>query len=465
MTSPIRQYFTSEKPINSDYLQALSGIRLLRELVNDFTDTATPKLKDFVDLITISEQSKSGVADESVFVTSDRAVELATVYKAKGLEFDSVYIIDAVEKYWQPKKAGRKPPANLPLGARGEHMDDYVRLLYVAMTRAKRNITFSSYYSDEKGQDILPTPLIYTVLPPKKLKLSECEEPITVLEENIRWPHLDIADERLLLKGRVEDFSINVSNLINFLDVTNGGPSYFLERNLLHLPELKTPALAFGSAVHKALEVAGLQSSEGNLSLKTVLSAFKSALGVEHVSEHDEKRLLAQGEKTLTDLFENYKYEIPSQSSFEQKISNIRLKNAIIDGKLDRVDKNGKKLSIIDYKTGSALSNLNSKAKSFELKAWKHRTQLIFYALLAKYHPGLNIYSEVEGKMIYVQAKSQGQLSRSYTPSQQEITRLEQLVEAVWLRVKNLDLPDTSKYSQDYDGIIKFEEDLINIKN
>ena len=60
-----------------------------------------------------------------------------TVHKAKGLEFDTVIILDAIEENWKPRHIGRKPPANLPLQPYGEQYDDYVRLLYVAATRAK----------------------------------------------------------------------------------------------------------------------------------------------------------------------------------------------------------------------------------------------------------------------------------------------------------------------------------------
>jgi len=464
-TSPIRSYFTSKKHINSDYLQALSGIRLLRELVNEFSESSSPKLKDFIELISVSEQNSSGISDESIFVTSGKTVDLLTVHKAKGLEYDSVYIIDAIEKFWQPRRAGRKPPANLPLEERGEQMDDYVRLLYVALTRAKKDIFISSYYTDSSGEEILPTPLIYTALPPKKLTPDKCEDPLTILEENIRWPRLDIEDEKQLLKGRVEDFSINVSNLLNFLDVTIGGPSYFLERNLLRLPELKSPELAFGSAIHRTMEEAGRLQNEDKFKLQDVLSSFEKALRDESIQAEDKSRIISQGNTTLINLFKKLKYKLPANSTYEQRISNIKLKNAIIDGKLDRVDKDGENLKIIDYKTGSPLSSLTSKSKSLEIKAWKQRTQLIFYALLARYQPGLNIYKVVEGNMVYVQAKNSNQLIKSFTPSSEEINRLERLIEAVWYKIINLDLPDTSKYTQDYSGIKKFEEDLLQSKN
>lgn len=464
MASPLRGYFAGKQKVTGEYLEALSAIRLLRELTKEFSDNDFDRLDDFVDFVDVMSHSGNSLSDESVFVTGERAVELYTVHKAKGLEFDRVYIIDAIEDNWRPKSVGRKPPANLPLQRPGESQDDYVRLLYVAATRAKRDLIISSYYQDAQGGDILPTPLLHEALPPQKISAHKAGNPIEILEESLRWPRLDTSDEKQLLKGRLEDFSINVTNLLNFLDVSGGGPQYFLERNVLRLPEAKTPSLALGSAIHGALEEAQHLTNHDVFKLKSVLEAFSQKLQKEHLQPDDRKRLDEQGKEILTRLFTELGYRLPKGSASEQNISNLQLTEARIGGKLDRVDKLEEKLVIVDYKTGSPLSSLNSRSKTVAIKAWKHRTQLIFYALLARYQPGLSFYHAVEGQMVYVQSKSKIQLIKTYIPAAEEIDRLERLVEAVWAKVSSLDLPDASKYSPDIAGIQKFEDDLIRGK-
>lgn len=340
-------------------------------------------------------------------------------------------------------------------------MDDYVRLLYVAATRAKRNLIVTSYYQSVTGDNVLPTPLLHAALPAEKVETVKAGDPINVLEETLRWPRLDQSDEKQLLKGHVENFSINVTNLINFLDVTNGGPSYFLERNILRLPQVKTLPLSLGSAIHATLETAQNLQNKNCFSVEALIDDFRDNVDKEHLRDEDKKHIIFQGESILNRLFGEIRYELPAGSTPEQRITNIRLTDAIIDGKLDRVDKTPEKLVIVDYKTGPPLFSFNSKAKTSQIKIWKHRTQLIFYALLAKYQPGLNIYKEVEGQMVYLQAKSKNQLVRPYIPNKEEIDRLEKLIEVVWQKIKSLDLPDTSNYSQDINGILKFEEDLL----
>lgn len=461
MTSPLRKHFASKQKISSEYLQALSAIRLLRELTQEFSDNDFDRLHDFVDFVDTVSTSTGSISDESVFVTHEHAVELHTVHKAKGLEFDIVYIIDAVEDNWQPRVVRRKPPANLPLERPGEHLDDYLRLLYVAATRAKKDLVITSYYQDASGKGVLPTPFLHEALPAKKLATSQSGDPIEVLEETLRWPRLDINDEKQLLKGRLSEFSINVTNLLNFLDVTNGGPEYFLERNILRLPEAKSLELVLGSAVHSVLQRAQELVNKGKFTVADALLALDEALDREHLKPAERKHLKNKSEVFITDLFGKLGYELPKGSVSEQTITNIKLVRARIGGKLDRVDKLGNRLVIVDYKTGSPLGNLNSQAKSTSTKAWKHRTQLVFYALLARYHPGLSFYETIEGQMVYVQAKSKSQLIRDYRPSEVEIDRLEKLIEAVWTKVQSLDLPDVSRYSQDIDGIKKFENDLV----
>ena len=462
-TSPLRNYYSNNSSENPNiYFHGLSAIQLLRSLVHEFSAGTDPSVENFVRFIDINRENNRVVADGSPFITGTHAVQLLTVHKAKGLEFDRVYIIDATENNWQPKKGGRKPPANLPLRPAQDDFDDFVRLMYVAATRAKTSLLISAYHQDHAGQRVAISSIIQNAFDVRYITQDSPPELIKVLEENLHWPELAGGAEQEMLKSRLENYSLSVTALLNFLDVTKGGPQYFKERNLLRLPEAKTPSLSFGTAIHSALEAGQKQTNNASFKLKSVQAAFSEALRAEQMVEADFKRYNPQGKRLLKRLFEDFKYQLPSGSLPEQNYKNIRLNKAVIGGKLDRVDRLDNLVRIIDYKTGRPLGSLITTDKTQAIKAYKHKQQLVFYALLASKHPSFKLNSQIDCQMIYVEADKPKQLCLAYQPTAEDIARLTLLIEAVWDRIIKVELPDVSSYSPDIDGIIQFEEDLIN---
>ncbi|HVV67189.1 MAG TPA: ATP-dependent DNA helicase [Candidatus Saccharimonadales bacterium] len=466
-TSPIREYFIDRnidrnKDRAGQYLSSLSAIQLLRALVHEFARQGEPTLEELIRFIDINRENNKVVADESPFITGNQAVQLLTVHKAKGLEFDDVYIIDAIEDIWQPRKGSRKPPSNLPLQPNGDDFDDYVRLMYVAMTRARSSITISGYYQDHAGKDVAASTIIQTAFDITKLTETGEDRLIEVLEQNLHWPDLSGGEEREMLKAKLETYNLSVTHLLNFLDLSKGGPQYFKERNLLNLPEAKSVALSYGTAMHSAMEEAQKLTNKDSFDLAAIKQAFALALEEEQLSPAETKRFTEQGKQMLDRLFNEYGYTLQKGNLPEQELKDIHLGEAVISGKLDRVDKNSPSLLIADYKTGKPLSSFATSDKSKALKAHNHKMQLIFYALLAQETPQFSEYKNFEGQMVYVEADTQKLLRLSYAPSEDDVKRLRLLIEAVWKKIMALDLPDISHYSQDIDGVQQFEQDLID---
>lgn len=460
--SPVRDYFAARREIDDDYLHGLSAIRLLRILVNEFSHNTNPNLQDFVRFVDLNRSNHKIIADESPFVSSENAVQLLSVHKAKGLEFDSVFIIDAMEDIWKPRGGGRKAPMNLPLQPYGDDYDDYVRLMYVAATRARRRLIIGSYYLNHLGEEVLAAPFVRATLDTERISLQDTEPPISVLEHTLRWPRLESPDEKALLSPRLGGFSISVTSLLNFLDITKGGPSYYFERNILRLPDIKTASLSHGTAVHFALEEAQRLINKGAFKVTTVQRAYETALNNEHLPEHEYERYLAQGKSLIKKLFDKNSLGLVPGSLTEQKLGGILIGPATVGGKLDRIDlPDDKRIIIIDYKTGRPLKSFQTKDQTQIIRAWKQRMQLIFYALLAQNTPRFR-GREVEGRMVYVESDRVGDFSRSYFPSTEEVARLEKLIISVWHHTMDLDFPDISAYTADYSGIIAFENDLIN---
>ncbi|HET9850742.1 MAG TPA: ATP-dependent DNA helicase [Candidatus Saccharimonadales bacterium] len=460
-TSPVKDYFAlASRAYTNRYFHGLSAIQLLRAMVHEFSAGSEPTVNDLARFIEVNKDNQIIVADESPFITGEGGVHLLTVHKAKGLEFDEVYIIDAIEDNWRAKSERRKPPANLPLRPPLDDFDDYVRLMYVAVTRAKSSLFIIAHYQDHSGKDVAPSAIAQAAVAFKRETEDDPKKLITVLEENLRWPDLAGGAEKQMLKARLETYNLSVTHLINFLDVTRGGPQYFKERDLLYLREARTPSLAYGSAMHSALDLAQKLTNQDGFSLAAVKKQFEKALRDEQLMSSDYQRWSTRGDQTLDRLFSDFKYPLASGSLSEQYLRDIRAGRAVIGGKLDRVDSAGGHHKIIDYKTGKPLISFDTRDKNQAMRAYKHKLQLIFYALILS-ESGQAKAGQIEGQMIYVDADNQKDLIRTYTPTAADIDEMRRLASAVWQKIVNVDLPDVSAYSQDLDGIKAFQADLL----
>lgn len=458
MTSPFRDYYLSLRPTTSTYLETLSAVQLLCDMSYEFAgDPAT--LADFVRFVELNLSTKRVIADESWFTTGDQAIQLLTIYKAKGLEFDNVFLVDAIETMWRPRSGGRTSPANLQLQAYGEKYDDYVRLLYVAATRARRSFTATSYTSDDRGNPILATPLLSAV--PMETIEQPAEDAVTVLENELRWPRLESSNEKALLADRLENYSLSPTALIDFLNVAEAGPGSFLERHLLRLPRSRSAVGSYGTAIHAALETAQRLVNTGKIDLGTITDRFEAALRDEHLAPVDYDRYHTRGLELLPKLLQAGNVEFYKGGLAEQRIDGIHLESARIKGKLDRIDLIDKDLIISDYKTGKALGSFDTHDQTKMVKAWRHKTQLLFYCLLASRDSRFKMTHSITAQMLYVEAESPKQFSLGLQPDPTELERLANLAEAVWHRIQNLDFPDTASYTADREGIAKFEDDLL----
>ena len=457
LTSPVRDYYLATRKVDSQYLEALSAAQLLLRMADEFSAEPTPTLHDLLRFYQLNRDLGRTVSDSSWYVSGEQAIELMTVHKSKGLEFDAVYVLDAVEESWRPRNQGRRSPANLALQANGEIYDDYVRLMYVAITRAKSRVTLASYQHDESGKDVLATPLLAD-LAVTCVEREQAEDPILVLEQSLRWPELSGASQLQLLQPVIEQYALSVSALLQFLDISTGGPQSFLERNLLRVPELQSPSMGYGTAVHRALQFA--QMTHPMPPLDDIIRNYQLSLREQRLSDTDFIRYDVHGTQVLNALFVDKGFTLPAHGQAEIGLIGEQ-GSARLSGKLDHIVYDKNELLITDYKTGNPLTSFTTQDKNKSIKAWRHRTQLTFYALLS-IQSGRFKGATINTRMLYLEAETARAMSLEYTPSAADIARLGLLVEAVWKRIQSLNLPDITNYAADITGINAFEEDLIN---
>lgn len=460
--SPLKAYFIDLQHIDNSYLEGMSGVARLLGEVREFTlgQNRRFELSDFINFINLHESLDKPITDESWFVSGKDAVQLMTIHKAKGLEFDKVILLDGIEGNWKPRHIGRKPPANLPLQPYGEIYDDYVRLLYVALTRARSTFVVGSFEYDGNGADIIATPLI-SHIPEQNYPGKGSADAVNTLENSLLWPRLSSSDEKALLLPRLEGYQLSVTALLQFLDVTQGGPAQFLERQMLRLPTSSTTNMAYGTALHRALQYAQQRTNIDRFNLNDTLKEYRQALLEQQLSNIDHRKYELHGEQVITELFRRQDFKLFKGDQPETSIRQINVGGAKLNGDFDHIHQSQDELIITDYKTGTPLSSFLTQDKTKAYKAWRHRTQLIFYHILASKSPRFTDIKTITTQMLYVEAEAKETFKLPYVSDKQMIDRQTKLIIAVWEKINSFDFVDISSYSDDYSGITAFEDDLI----
>ncbi|HSX47414.1 MAG TPA: ATP-dependent DNA helicase [Patescibacteria group bacterium] len=464
LTSPIYEYYFNKSNLDSDYLQSLSAIKILLKLLSEHSNIniGQSKLSDFIHFIQINQETGQMITDKSWYASNKDAVSLMTVHGAKGLEFDHVFLIDAIDKEWRPRIKRFNSPANLPLQPYGEDNEDYIRLAYVAATRAKQSFIVSGYKYNDLGEELMLSPLFGSLAKVDIEEKQNIQSKITILENSLTKDVFISKNIKELLKPRLARLSLSPTGYNNYLDIVNNGPTKFFEKNILALPEAKIPHLAYGVAIHSALEQAQHLVNQTKLSVLDIQRSFESTLRKQYLDVADELRYLNQGEVLLNKLFKTFEYTPKKGALAEFLISNIRLPDgAVIGGKLDNIYKEGKNLIISDYKTGKALSSFTSHAKDKAIKIWQHKNQQVFYCLLLKNTNRFKDIQNISSQIIYLEAENKNDLILSFTPSEDELERMQILINVIYRNVINLVDIDTSNYPKTINGIRNFEEDLI----
>ena len=489
-TSPFKTHYFSEQLFAEEpgeYLTFLSHLSCLRRHLRDHQAALsgqTLHLHDFLEYVDAFTRAGLTMIDTAAHREREGAINLMTVHKAKGMEFDTVFVIGLVDAVWSKGTAGSggrfSYPANLvSIKPDNNELEDALRLLFVAMTRAKQQLKLCYYKKGEDGK----THEVFAPLIDSSLEPIDVTMPVDALaltrQYEARWltRHigLDQSDMQALLGEQLASYKLSATHMNNFLDVTRGGPAYFLTQNLLRFPAAQSPYASYGSAVHAALRYAHEVAAQGGTpSLPKVLAAFQAELAKAHLSEYDAARFLQRGNEALPRFFATHSEDFTSHQKTEVDMSHdgATAGEALLRGMLDVLELNEttRTLTITDYKTGSSFSSWASSPSTEEhtkIKQHHYRQQLLFYKLLVDSSSqwGKQGWQATTGRLQFVEPNSSGKIVQLELPyDREELERFERLVGAVWQKITTLDFPDTSSYEPTLAGILQFEEDLLNGK-
>lgn len=472
--SPFKEYYFSRenfKKNKSQFLTFLSSLRVFVGALREYKQGTLLRVSDLVEFVDLHEKNNIRVSDTSPFVSGNDAVTLLSAHKAKGLEFDIVFTLSCQDEVWAGRGISSKLPfpKNLLLAPAGDTLDDKLRLFYVALTRAKRHLYITSYEMGENGKESLPLQfLVDAETGERREEIQEEESNETILFD--AWKAVlappFIADEEALLHSLLDEYQMSVTHLNNFLDVTRGGPETFLEHNLLRFPQAKSPSGGYGSAMHGTIEkvYTYLRRTGDMPSKEEIFSWFEEGLLHQRLSARDHQHFSTQGHDALFAYLKERGTIFDPMHKIETDFKNqgVILSDARITGKIDKMILDGQEIRVVDFKTGKTFDDWESSRPDEKVKLYKYRRQLIFYKILVENSRDYNTYTVNEGALEFLEPDKQGRIHDLVAEiTEEETKRTKRLIEAVYGKIIALDLPDTSGYSQDLEGIKRFEEDLL----
>ena len=411
-----------------DNLQNRNSLNWLNQFyrkINEFEKSFDDKsVKNFIDLINLELESGDEGTLENSIEEGPEAVKIMTIHSAKGLEFKYVFIVNMVDKRFPTVE--RKEPIELPdelikeiIPSGDIHLQEERRLFYVAMTRAKRGLFFTSAedYGGQRKKKL--SRFLYEIgmgettegeAEKNKKKYSEIEgkdkaqKPLSTSPA----PYIPHAP-----------FRFSYTQLKAFETC----PYQYRFAHILHVPTRGKATFSFGKTMHTTLqrffslikEQQMLKQSDlfgtthGSTQVKTQINADKlpsleellniyqqSWIDDWYESKQQKEEYRKKGEKILREFFKQLEGNIPKVFALEQNF-NFRISNYIIKGVIDRIDilstnKNNPqvggenqsrpspaKVEIIDYKTGNPPKS----------EKYLEKDQLLIYQIAARESLGL----------------------------------------------------------------------------
>ena len=379
---------------DKDDIMRIRELRSLASFINmvkdsDFSNPGIG-LKDFVEEIKTRNEHNLPIQGELVTMTQD-GVRIFTAHGSKGQEFYSVIIPFCVQdSSWPIKHMPDRIPLPPEIVKTMEKVDskekikelryyDETRLFYVAISRAKGNVLFTS----SPEEDEIPSSFIHR-LGIEATPVLYSEE--SILEVSLRKEEAEdpfIGTERVL-KDLVKDMSLNPTSLNNYLRCRRK----FLYDNVLMLPSAKKQSLIFGNAVHSSLEdiYRYYMRTDEFPDFQFFKDRFLEALKFQGPEKSIELRCVEQFD-ALKRFFNKVSSGPVKPLGLENRMP-INIDGIVFTGKYDKLELESDKdktARVIDYKTGQPKDHLTGifSCRSLEDESCDgYFRQLVCYKLL-----------------------------------------------------------------------------------
>jgi DNA helicase-2/ATP-dependent DNA helicase PcrA len=329
----------------------IKNIRLFFDKIQDFAGLVeNDSLRSFARYLDLLAEVGDNPATSEAELDED-AVNVLTVHKAKGLEFDTVFLVGLIEDRFP----GRERPERIPvpdgvlkesLPGRENFLQEERRLFYVAMTRARRALylTWGRDYGTRRLKRVSPFVLEALDIP----KMPEDVLKASVLEEIRRYA---LAAGRTTTPAPVRPSGAIRLSYVRVEDYLLC-PLKYKFRHELRVPVLPHHAIVFGRVLHETIHAYLKRRMKGRaVDVETVITDYRTNWVNEGFlsREHEELRKAA-GEKALR-LFYECEEASGRRPAFLERPFRWQERGLRFSGRFDRIDFEAAGAVIIDFKT------------------------------------------------------------------------------------------------------------------
>lgn len=473
--SPYLKYY-EEHSTPVEKFEFYENLNVLKNTVVSHTKNPKPKLEDFIKTIEDYTDAGASIMNTSIYQDGNNAIQIMSAHKSKGLEFKYVFLIAVDDMAWGKAKGNNnlfKLPNNLvQIRHTGITDDEQLRLLFVAITRAKQYLIMTNSiqdffekkvnrlsYLDEKRDDKAEKQLS-PFLPEKSQEIIlhyddfDIDTHIETARYNWTAAYTILSPNlKKILKSRLENYRLTATDLTSFIDIIYAGPESIYKNRILRAPdEPLTEQLAYGNLIHATFE----QVTNQGISDTEALEFFRAKVGEVPLATHDLKSLEEKGAYSLKIALETFAPILRHEHAKAEV--NLSSEHPVLDGipltgKIDHLEINpeAKTIEVYDFKTG----NYHDSKWQSHPTLYKYAMQLGFYKLLLNLSPSYRNYKVTKGHILFVSPDADGLVyDKVYDYEPSEEAELKKLAKVVYRQITSLDFienpelflsPDKSK--------------------
>lgn len=363
--------------------------------IKNFEESAQePNLKNFVEEITFEIESGEEGRLEFDPEQGPEMIKVMTIHGAKGLEFKYVFLVNMVDKRFPTIE--RKDLIELPeelikdIKPAGDvHLQEERRICYVAMTRAKKEL----YFTSAEDYGLARKKRLSRFLIEMGYKQENQKSKIK-MQNGLLEKKYEIQNTKHKTPGYLpEHFSF--SQLAAFEKC----PLQYKFNFILRVPVKGKAVFSFGKTMHNTFYNFLKQANENNKNKQSDLFGFKEKTlrqsrgelndliqiyeknwideWYENKKQKDDYYKL--GKKIIKDFYKEFLKNPPKILKINDELAlempfNLKIGGHTLYGVIDRIDEKEGGVAIIDYKTGKAKEKL----------APDDREQLLIYQIAAE---------------------------------------------------------------------------------